>query len=872
MATKKAPAEPPPIGTITVPAAGGGKKKFGKNLNKLTAATAVPATANTKQQQKTENGLLLLSSAKRSSNLATASSLGGNGAGGTGTTGGGGLLSNSSSNNNPSKTGQQKQNEASSVTQKPDAWHVAEFKQHDFEQHQQQKKQEEPSQDVPSQQRQQDQPLQPERQQEYQNQRQHENPAKEAAGDVTEPHFKSSNWDEYGGRNLPTTSSHDNHEDKLNGNNEPTSEMGDGNSNDKKNVGKDGEDPNMHMERRLVRAKRDQWRQEEEKRMLAQKEGAAERLRQLDEKSGRTNTNRNDDDGQDGGDAATAGNAWQSKNQQEQQHPVNSRAAALDRNTKNETPTDRMERSNRRQPNGDRGGGGGNNKYLFDPNASSGSGNGRQQSSNERSPRMNGADGPNTGRNGYRPRLDSETDLSRSSTEDKMEVIHLSSYDDQDRGNRGAVAGGPRMLFDPKSGSMVEAGSAGPQSTKRSRRAGQKRTERRKEFRSDVGRDTAGGRGNGGKEGRGGRSSGGRGRGTPNKKKDFPEPTTLPRTCGVLYARNDDGNYYCVDGEEAELGYGAHSVPGGRVKNPEAYVKYEDTKKQDRKKDTKNKAQSNKQVKAPSRKERLLMKLEQQEHTSKKKEKLRKPTPRSKRWKQNSGNDDTVPFDGVQDDYGVEGENEESVLHHDWVKHDDKLELITGVESPTLQATAKEFSPATFNAQTKKGKKNKEPPKPNSKTSKNKKAETEHQEDEPRLGLGFDPALSMASVMHSPMADNAGPSDGLDHVDLTALSLEPALKASAKTTSNIFAFESGSTWGSNNHGGGIGGSEWGATTNNPGASNDWALPASSGENTGFGSSPSPASFLTPSLTGNTWGGFTTTSTLNGRDQNNTTGD
>ena len=36
-------------------------------------------------------------------------------------------------------------------------------------------------------------------------------------------------------------------------------------------------------------------------------------------------------------------------------------------------------------------------------------------------------------------------------------VIHLSSYDDQDRGERNRPSSGPRMLFDPKSGSMVEA-------------------------------------------------------------------------------------------------------------------------------------------------------------------------------------------------------------------------------------------------------------------------------------------------------------------------------------------------------------------------------------------------------------------------------
>mmetsp|Transcript_21829 Transcript_21829/g.31311 ORF Transcript_21829/g.31311 Transcript_21829/m.31311 type:complete len:971 (+) Transcript_21829:302-3214(+) len=49
------------------------------------------------------------------------------------------------------------------------------------------------------------------------------------------------------------------------------------------------------------------------------------------------------------------------------------------------------------------------------------------------------------------PPVQSATDASA------VAVIHLSSYDDQDRGERNRASSGPRMLFDPKSGSMVEA-------------------------------------------------------------------------------------------------------------------------------------------------------------------------------------------------------------------------------------------------------------------------------------------------------------------------------------------------------------------------------------------------------------------------------
>jgi len=100
----------------------------------------------------------------------------------------------------------------------------------------------------------------------------------------------------------------------------------------------------------------------------------------------------------------------------------------------------------------------------------------------------------------------------------------------------------------------------------------------------------------------------------------------------------------------------------------------------------------------------------------------------------------------------------------------------------------------------------------------------------------------MDSVMQSPSIDV---SDGLNAVDLTTLSLEPALKGPAKN-SHIFAFESGATWGASNSEG----------------NNDWGL--HSGSST-FGNGTSnnvgvPATFLSLT-TGNTWGGFGTS--LNG---------
>jgi len=95
--------------------------------------------------------------------------------------------------------------------------------------------------------------------------------------------------------------------------------------------------------------------------------------------------------------------------------------------------------------------------------------------------------------------------------------------------------------------------------------------------------------------------------------------------------------------------------------------------------------------------------------------------------------------------------------------------------------------------------------------------------------------------MQSPSID---PSDGLGAVDLTTLSLEPALKGPAKN-SHIFAFESGATWGASNSEG----------------TNDWGVHSGSSYGTGTNKNGGvPASFLSLS-SGNTWGGFGTS--LNG---------
>jgi len=397
---------------------------------------------------------------------------------------------------------------------------------------------------------------------------------------------------------------------------------------------------------------------------------------------------------------------------------------------------------------------------------------------------------------------------------DRQSVIQLVSYDDGDRGDRNANAT-PRMLFDPKSGSMVEVNSREESSTtvrNRKERVKKKKNSREKISKKDLivdgGSDTKGGRRN--KSRRDSNSVNQRSKGTgaessstsksDTRKVKIAEPRKLPRTCGVLYSREKKGGFYCVDGCEGDLGYGVHSIPGGRVKNSEAYS---------------NDIDSQNLIKQEN-----MVKYDSMKHGRSLNSKI-----------MNNENDVTL-----ETGFHISKAKEPK---HDWIKPNEKIELITGVEdSPTLQATAREFAPShTAIALAEREKMTL------SSVGGSDDDDDEHDDDDVTpLGLGFDPALNMDSVMQSPSIDV---SDGLNAVDLTTLSLEPALKGPAKN-SHIFAFESGATWGASNSEG----------------NNDWGL--HSGSST-FGNGTSnnvgvPATFLSLT-TGNTWGGFGTS--LNG---------
>ena len=199
-------------------------------------------------------------------------------------------------------------------------------------------------------------------------------------------------------------------------------------------------------------------------------------------------------------------------------------------------------------------------------------------------------------------------------------VIQLNNYDDRDRGGRSAGAG-PRMLFDHKSGSMVKVPVGGSNSSSKEKKSSKKKLSPRNDRDKDKDVMHVNDRGNDRGIDRGNEEYGFQESGSANgmmeededddgeggisrrsaryrqraakrsaKKDDKSlsvkprkasmgkhESTSvkvgrvLPRTCGVLYKRDANGQFVSVDGCEGDQGYGAHSVVGGRLRNSKAY-------------------------------------------------------------------------------------------------------------------------------------------------------------------------------------------------------------------------------------------------------------------------------------------------------------
>mmetsp|Transcript_25547 Transcript_25547/g.37782 ORF Transcript_25547/g.37782 Transcript_25547/m.37782 type:complete len:941 (-) Transcript_25547:313-3135(-) len=184
--------------------------------------------------------------------------------------------------------------------------------------------------------------------------------------------------------------------------------------------------------------------------------------------------------------------------------------------------------------------------------------------------------------------------LSPKTSSSESPKIQFASYDDRDRGRKSNS--GPRMLFDPKSGSMIAApskdtagavSSRGRKEKKKQRSSGAK--DRDTTITNEKSQNGDSKRGDSTKlsKSRNKRESGSSrkdGRKIANDEKSNNENANrsrknhaqrgwkIPRTCGVLYRRDSKGRIVSADGCEGDRGYGAHSVPGGRVRNSKCFA------------------------------------------------------------------------------------------------------------------------------------------------------------------------------------------------------------------------------------------------------------------------------------------------------------
>jgi hypothetical protein len=607
------------------------KKKFGKNLNKLTAPPVAPVTqGNNKVNSSSKNGFLLLSTKRTLSgnNAATAS---------------GGILSSKSVPNATKPIPNLGlHTEFSSSThdallgvvvgasrlesqQQPDAWGVAEKQQQEQSQPREEN-QKEPAAVVST-----GSPDTTSRDSNVANDGKNvgevsvagqQTQEKEQEWSNSDSEFRASNWDEYGGRHLQAKDG--------SVSNEPS--------------GSSSNDDQVAYMTKLARQRAEKRRGEEQNRMSEQKERAAQRLRELEVKMAMKKKDNT---------AIKTTKGIKNFENYNVESKGRSRIVLEKLKQKDSSTTPSSTTPTRTQ------------RTLYDPNTPGKSYSslvaGSPSTKQERASKIPEQNTINqqplvtTSKKNGVPSQQGTYSADPESFE-RQTVIQFASYEDRDRGDRSSSAA-PRMLFDPKSGSMIEVtsrdeGAAGG----RNRKVGKKnKTSRDKHSKKDLPIDGGNVDSKGRRKFKGTKevSANQRLKGLVNessapskqdKKLKIADPRKLPRTCGVLYSRDKKGGFFCSDGCEGDLGYGVHSVPGGRVKNSEAYSKYVDCQKQ--------------------------MKEEV--------------------------NDNYDPMN--QDDLTLEtGFHISDVKEpkHEWIKPNEKIELITGnQESPTLQATAREWAPS----------------------------------------------------------------------------------------------------------------------------------------------------------------------------------
>ena len=424
---------------------------------------------------------------------------------------------------------------------------------------------------------------------------------------------------------------------------------------------------------------------------------------------------------------------------------------------------------------------------------------------------------------------------------------------------KSSTSTGPRMLFDPKSGSMVAAPTSNISSTFSSTamKSLKQSKPRNKKNHIDVvdrkvnsvGTITSSfekrrnHHGTTDKQHRGMTNS----RGTKERN--------IPRTCGVLYTRDENGSYLSADGCDGDQGYGYHLFPGGRIRNAKAYEEYE--KEQETFMHNENITNGSKRL------------FQMHPHSDGRHIRPSMSTPLNRSHFMRKPQSKSV---GVSDDTAVSS-----------FKGDEKLDLLTGLdESPKLQATAAVWAPSQAVLDITAAKMKMQQPSQESIHHKDDISETRrhgmnamaimdnvmipkaegeeedgskhHFGDSPSigLGLGFDPTKNMDSVIMSPTMDGINSND----LNISNLELSPE-----KSSSNAMVSGTTSILGS---------SPWTTTTNssitagrnsipNPsmGSLSDWDFTSHQSKNAETSKNESSSSFLSfGGLSGNqtnTWG-------------------
>ncbi|GKY98653.1 hypothetical protein MPSEU_000821800 [Mayamaea pseudoterrestris] len=393
-------------------------------------------------------------------------------------------------------------------------------------------------------------------------------------------------------------------------------------------------------------------------------------------------------------------------------------------------------------------------------------------------------------------------------------VIYLASYEDRNRGEQDKQNQSTRMLYDPRSGSMVAVGTLGngrkdvsaARGSRNSKPANAPKSNARRDKTKDSGSpalsSTKASFSNGGKDDMmdekrhllSKQSYGNSNLQPMSSVNNVHRP--FPRTCGVLYSRDDEGNLYCVDGCEGDLGYGMHSVPGGRMENTAAYAEY------------KRKYHHSARVYKVSDDHGYERYTTTTAHARFGASKLLAKEANMSLYTGLTAADKDEEFISTPLEY---------------VRADDKLELVTGDDdTPTLKPTARAWAPsqtaiAAAAAARVEGK--------NATNGNEQEMDDSGDDDDGPLGLGFDPTQGMDFELESPSHERRDTSR-LGLITMSALSLEPS---GFKTTDaeetdsggvprHLFGFGASGTWGVNTDASSSGASEWELPRTNDAAS------------------------------------------------------